>query len=143
MTIKEVNEMRVKGFENYEKETLLDAYTITNATKNTFADLEKDIKSELERKLNVGDQLSLDFGPTTFTTSMVELDEISFDCDEAALYNECLSSGQTLYMKNGVNTTAIKKDYKNGTLHPNLLKHVVITKQTSMKISKKARKEEN
>ena len=57
MTIKEVNEMRNKGFANFEKEKLLDAYTITNATKNTFADLEKDIKSALESKMNVGDQL--------------------------------------------------------------------------------------
>ena len=76
MTIKEVNEMRMKGLKNYEKEKLLDAYTIVNATKNTFADLEKDIKAELEKQMVVGDQLSLDFGSNTFTSTMVELDEI-------------------------------------------------------------------
>ena len=142
MTIKEVNEMRRNGFENYEKEKLLDAYTITNATKNTFADLEKDIKAELEKKMSVGDQLSLDFGTNTFTSTMVEMDEISFDCDDAVLYSECLKTGQTIYLKNGVNTTAIKKDYKNGSLHPDIIKHVVVTKQQAMKISKKAKKEE-
>lgn len=142
MTIKEVNEMRRNGLNNYGKEKLLDAYTITNATKNTFADLEKEIKSELEKQMSVGDQLSLDFGPNTFTSTMVELDEISFDCDEATLYSECTKLGQTLYLKNGVNTTAIKKDYKNGSLHPDIIKHIVITKQQTMKISKKTKKEE-
>lgn len=142
MTIKEVNEMRRNGLNNYGKEKLLDAYTITNATKNTFADLEKEIKSELEKQMSIGDQLSLDFGPNTFTSTMVELDEISFDCDEATLYSECTKLGQTLYLKNGVNTTAIKKDYKNGSLHPDIIKHIVITKQQTMKISKKTKKEE-
>lgn len=142
MTIKEVNEMRRNGLGNYEKEKLLDAYTITNATKNTFADLEKEIKSELEKKMVVGDQLSLDFGSNTFTSTMVELDEIGFDCDEATLYSECLKASQTIYLKNGVNTTAIKKDYKNGSLHPDIIKHITITKQQAMKISKKAKKEE-
>lgn len=142
MTIKEVNEMRRNGLSNYEKEKLLDAYTITNATKNTFAELEKDIKSELEKKMVVGDQLSLDFGSNTFTSTMVELDEIGFDCDESTLYAECTKLGQTIYLKNGVNTTAIKKDYKNGSLHPDIIKHIVITKQQAMKISKKAKKEE-
>lgn len=142
MTIKEVNEMRRNGLSNYGKEKLLDAYTITNATKNTFADLEKEIKSELEKQMVVGDQLSLDFGSNTFTSTMVELDEISFDCDESTLYSECLKASQTIYLKNGVNTTAIKKDYKNGSLHPDIIKHIVITKQQAMKISKKAKKEE-
>jgi hypothetical protein len=142
MTIKEVNEMRRNGFSNYGKEKLLDAYTITNATKNTFADLEKDIKAELEKQMVVGDQLSLDFGSNTFTSTMVELDEIGFDCDESTLYAECTKLGQTIYLKNGVNTTAIKKDYKNGSLHPDIIKHITITKQQAMKISKKAKKEE-
>lgn len=142
MTIKEVNEMRMKGLKNYEKEKLLDAYTIVNATKNTFADLEKDIKTELESKMSVGEQLSLDFGSNTFTSSMVELDEIGFDCDEPSLYAECTKLGQTIYLKNGVNTTAIKKDYKNGSLHPDIIKHITITKQSAMKITKKAKKEE-
>lgn len=142
ITIKEVNEMRRNGLSNYGKEKLLDAYTITNATKNTFADLEKEIKAELEKQMNVGDQLSLDFGSNTFTSSMVETDEISFDCDEAALYAECVKSSQTIYLKNGVNTTAIKKDYKNGSLHPDLIKHIVVCKQQAMKITKKAKKEE-
>lgn len=142
MTIKEVNEMRRNGLSNYGKEKLLDAYTITNATKNTFADLEKEIKSELEKQMVVGDQLSLDFGSNTFTSTMVELDEIGFDCDESTLYAECTKLGQTIYLKNGVNTTAIKKDYKNGSLHPDIIKHIVITKQQAMKISKKAKKEE-
>ena len=66
MTIKEVNEMRNKRFANFEKEKLLYAYTITNATKNTFADLEKEIKSARESKMNVGDQLSSEFGSNTF-----------------------------------------------------------------------------
>ena len=142
MTIKEVNEMRRNGLSNYGKEKLLDAYTITNATKNTFADLEKDIKAELEKQMVVGDQLSLDFGSNTFTSTMVDLDEIGFDCDESTLYAECTKLGQTIYLKNGVNTTAIKKDYKNGSLHPDIIKHVVVTKQQAMKISKKAKKEE-
>lgn len=144
MTIKEANEMRIKGLENYEKEKLLDAYTITNATKRSLADLEKDIKAELEKKMIVGDQLSLDFGSNTFTSTMVELDEIGFDCDEATLYGECLKASQTIYLKNGVNTTAIKKDYKNGTLHPDIIKHITVTKQTKFDISrtKKSKKEE-
>lgn len=142
MTIKEVNEMRTKGFGNFAKEKLLDAYTIINATKNTFSDLEKEIKTELEKQMVVGDQLSLDFGSNTFTSTMVELDEISFDCDESVLYSECLKAGQTLYLKNSINSTAIKKDYKNGSLHPDIVKHVVVTKQQTMKISKKAKKEE-
>lgn len=142
ITIKEVNEMRIKGLSNYGKEKLLDAYTITNATKKSFADLEKEIKDELERQMTVGEQLSLDFGSSTFTSSMVELDEISFDCDESTLYSECLKAGQTLYIKNGVNTTTIKKDYKSGFLHPDISKHIKITKQVEMKISKKAKKEE-
>lgn len=142
MTIKEVNEMRTKGFGNYAKEKLLDAYTITNATKTTLADLEKEIKTELEKQMVVGDQLSLDFGSNTFISTMVELDEISFDCDESVLHSECLKAGQTLYLKAGVNTTAIKKDYKNGSLHPDIVKHIVVTKQQAMKISKKAKKEE-
>ena len=142
ITIKEVNEMRIKGLSNYGKEKLLDAYTVINATKKSFADLEKEIKDELERQMSVGEQLSLDFGSSTFTSSMVELDEISFDCDESTLYSECLKASQTLYLKNGVNTTAIKKDYKSGTLHPDIVKHIKITKQVEMKISKKAKKEE-
>lgn len=142
ITIKEVNEMRRNGLSNYGKEKLLDAYTITNATKKTFSDLEKEIKDELERQMTVGEQLSLDFGSSTFTSSMVELDEISFDCDESTLYSECLKASQTIYLKNGVNTTAIKKDYKNGSLHPDIVKHIKVTKQVEMKISKKAKKEE-
>lgn len=142
MTIKEANEMRRNGLSNYGKEKLLDAYTIANATKKSLAELEKDIKSELEKKMVVGDQLSLDFGSNTFTSTMVELDEIGFDCDESTLYAECTKLGQTIYLKNGVNTTAIKKDYKNGSLHPDIIKHIVITKQQAMKISKKAKKEE-
>lgn len=142
ITIKEVNEMRRNGLSNYGKEKLLDAYTITNATKNTFADLEKEIKAELEKQMSVGEQLSLDFGSNTFTSSMVEEDEIGFDCTEAALYAECAKLGQTIYLKNGVNTTAIKKDYKNGSLHPDIIKHITVTKQAAMKISKKAKKED-
>ena len=144
MTIKEVNEMRTKGFENFTKEKLVEAYTITNATKTTLADLEKDIKAELEKQMVVGDQLSLEFGECNLTYSMVELDEIGFDCDEATLYSECLKAGQTLYLKNSINSTAIKKDYKNGSLHPDIVKHIVVTKQQTMRISKskKAKKEE-
>lgn len=141
MTIKEVNEMRRTGLENYGKEQLLDAYTITNATKKTFTDLEKDIKAALESKMEVGDQLSLDFGGSTFTSKMVSTEEISFDIDEASLYVEC-SRVASAYCKNGVDTTAIKKDYIKGTLHPDLIKHIVVTQQQEMKISKKARKEE-
>lgn len=138
MTIKEVNEMRRKGLENYGKEKLLDAYTITNATKNSLSDLEKEIKVAMEKQMVIGDQLSLDFGSNTFTSSMVEEDEIGFDCDESTLYSECLKASQTIYLKNGVNTTAIKKDYKNGSLHPDIIKHITITKQQKMNISKKA-----
>lgn len=143
MTIKDVKEMRRNGFNNYGKEQLLDAYTITNATKNTFTDLEKEIKTELENQMEVGDQLSLDFGPNTFTSTMVELEDIDFDCDEATLYSECTRLGQTLYLKNGVNTTAIKKDYKKGSLHPDIIKHITISTQATMKITKKAKKEED
>ena len=143
MTIKEVNEMRTKGFGNFTKEKLVEAYTIINATKNTFAELEKDIKAELEKQMVVGDQLSLEFGECNLTYSMVELDEIGFDCDEATLYSECLKAGQTLYLKNSINSTAIKKDYKNGSLHPDIIKHITITKQQSMKkTTKKIKKEE-
>ena len=142
MTIKEVSDMRRKGFENYEKEKLFDAFTVVNTTKNTFSGLEKDIKEVLTSKMNVGDQLSLDFGSNTFTSNMVELDDISFDCDDASLYSICASQGLTSYMKNGVNKTEIKKDYKKGSLDPELIKHIVITKQVEMKISKKSKKEE-
>ena len=107
-----------------------------------YIELEKEIKDELERQMSVGEQLSLDFGSNTFTSSMVEMDEIGFDCDESTLYSECLKASQTLYLKNGVNTTAIKKDYKNGSLHPDIVKHIKITKQVEMKISKKSKKEE-
>ena len=87
MTIKEVNEMRRNGLDKCEKDKLLDAYTIVNATKNTFADLEKEIKETLESKMEVGEQLSLDFGSNTFTSSMVNVDDIGFDCSDEDLYS--------------------------------------------------------
>lgn len=139
---KEASEMRRNGLSNYSLEELTSAFPVVNATKNTLAEFEKELKAEIENKMSVGDQLSIDFGSNTFTSSMVELDEIGFDCDEATLYSECAKLGQTLYLKNGVNTTAIKKDYKNGSLHPDIIKHITVTKQQAMKISKKAKKEE-
>lgn len=140
MTIKEVNEMRNKGFDNYEKEKLFDAYTIVNATKNTFTELEKDIKDTLESKMSVGDQLTLDFGQNTFISTMVSLDEIGFDCSDEDLY-KCAQSCADMYCTHGVNKTEIKKDYKKGVLHPDLIKHIKITTQSAMKISKKVKKE--
>lgn len=139
---KEASEMRRNGLSNYSLEELTSAFPVVNATKNTLAEFEKELKAEIENKMSVGDQLSIDFGSNTFTSSMVELDEIGFDCDEATLYSECLKASQTIYLKNGVNTTAIKKDYKNGSLHPDIIKHITVTKQSSMKITKKAKKEE-
>lgn len=139
---KEASEMRRNGLSNYSLEELTSAFPVVNATKNTLAEFEKELKAEIENKMSVGDQLSIDFGSNTFTSSMVELDEIGFDCDEATLYSECAKLGQTLYLKNGVNITAIKKDYKNGSLHPDIIKHITVTKQQAMKISKKAKKEE-
>lgn len=144
MTIKEVNEMRMKGMNTYGKEKLFDAYAITHATKKSLADIEKEITDALESQMTVGDQMSLELGDTTYTVSKVELDEIDFDCDESVLHSECLKAGQTLYLKAGVNTTAIKKDYKNGSLHPDIVKHIKINKQIKMKYPtpKKAKKEE-
>ena len=142
MKIREVNEMKVKGFENYEPEVLLDAYTITNATKTTLANLEKEVKSALEEKLNVGDQLSLDFGANTFSANMVELDDISFDCSEDDILSYCIKEGLSSFFKQSLNGTAIKKAYRDGTLNPDLVSHIVVNKQQEMKITKKARKEE-
>jgi hypothetical protein len=142
MTIKDINEMRVRGFENFEKEDLLEGYSITNTAKKSLAQMEKDLKEELDKKMYVGEQLSFDFGSTTFTATKVELDEIGFDCDESTLYTECLKLGQTIYLNNKVNTTAIKKDYNNGSLHPDISKHITITKQSTFKIPTKAKKEE-
>lgn len=144
MTIKEVNEMRMKGMKTYGKEKLFDAYAITHATKTTLVDIEKEITDALESQMTVGDQMSLELGDTTYAVSKVELDEIGFDCDESVLYSECLKAGQTLYLKNTINNTAIKKDYKNGSLHPDIAKHIKINKQIKMKYPtpKKAKKEE-
>ncbi|MCR5742080.1 MAG: hypothetical protein K6G38_06450 [Gammaproteobacteria bacterium] len=142
MTIKEVNEMRRNGLDKCEKGKLLDAYTIVNATKNTFADLEKEIKETLESKMEVGEQLSLDFGSNTFTSSMVNVDDIGFDCSDEDLYS-IASSCANMYCTHSVNKTEMKKDYKKGTLHPDLIKHVTITTQATMKITKKAKKEED
>ena len=142
MTIKEVNEMRRNGLDNYQTEQLMEGYVLVNATKNTFADLEKEIKLVMHEKMSIGEQLSLDFGPSTFTSACVELDEIGFDCSDDDLYSECIKLGMTIYTKNDVNKTAIKKDYKNGSLHPDLIKHIKITKQQELKITKKAKKEE-
>ena len=142
MTIKEVNQMRIRGLENFKEEELLEGYSVTNATKKTLAEMEKEIKAELEKKMSVGSQLSFDFGPTTYTASKVELDDLGFDCDEATLYTECLKLGQTIYLNNKVNTTAIKKDYTNGSLHPDISKHITVTKQAVFKIPTKANKKE-
>ena len=149
MTIEEVKEMRIKGFKNFAKETLLDACLVTSASKKELSikekelsDLEKDLKTELQEQMEVGEQISLELGSTTYTSTMVELDEIGINCDESVLYTTCLKAGLTLYLKNNVNLTLIKKAYKNGTLHPDLAKYIVVTKQQSMKLSKKTKKEE-
>lgn len=141
MTIKEVNEMRRNGLEKYETKELLDAYTIVNATKNTFATLEKDIKDTMETKMEVGEQLTLDFGNDSFTSKLVQVDEVSFDCSDDDLYVEC-SKVASAYCKSSVDKTAIKKDYIKGVLHPDIIKHIVIHQQETLKISKKAKKGE-
>lgn len=140
MTIKEVNKMRMEGFENYQGEQLLDAYSVTNATKNTLATLEKEIKDAMEKSMKVGDQLSLNFGNDTITSRMVSTEELSFDISDDDLYVEC-SKVASAYCKTAVDKAAIKKDFVKGVLHPDLCKHVVITQQQEMKISKKARKD--
>lgn len=156
MTIKEVKEMRINGFNNYEKEKLFDAYITTKASKKELStekkelgvkekelsSLEDEIEVELHNQMLVGEQLSLDFDSTTFTSTMVELDEIGINCPESVLYTACIKSGLTLYLKNSINLTMIKKDYKNGSLHPDLLKYITVTKQQGMKLSKKTKKEE-
>ncbi len=142
MTIKEIKQMRIRGFENFKEEELLEGYSVTNSTKNYLAGMEKDLKEELCKRMSVGEQMSFEFGPTTYTASKVELDDIGFDCDEATLYTECLKLGQTIYLNNKVNTTAIKKDYKNGSLHPDITKHITVTKQEVFRIPPKTKKEE-
>lgn len=139
MTIKEVNQLRQEGLENATKEQLMEAYPIVNATKNTLAALEKDIKDALESKMEVGDQLSLDFGSDTYTSKMISSDEISFDCSDDDLYLEA-SRVASSYCKTSVDKTAIKKDYVKGTLHPDLSKHVIVTQQQEMKITKTKKK---
>lgn len=140
MTIKEVNQLRKEGLDNATKEQLMEAYPIVNATKNTFASLEKEIKEALEGKMEVGDQLSFDFGSDIYTSKMVSVDEISFDCSDEDLYIEC-SKAASAYCKLSVDKTAIKKDYVKGILHPDIIKHVVVTQQQEMKMTKKAKKE--
>jgi hypothetical protein len=156
MTIEEVKEMNEKEFKGFEKEKLLDAYVTTKEYKKEISEdkkgliaIEKEcslfqnkIEIALQEQMEVGEQMSLDFDSSTFTSTIVELDEININCDEAVLYTACLKAGLTLYLKNSINLTAIKKDYKNGSLHPDLLKYIVVTKQQAMKISKKAKKEE-
>lgn len=143
VTPKEAIEMVQKGLENYSTEKIAAGTPLAGRVKNNWADIEKQFKEELEKRLALGDQLSLDFGEDNLTYSMVELDDISFDCDESTLHSELLKAGHIIYLKNGVNTTAIKKDYKNGSLHPDIVKHIVITKQQSMKKStKKIKKDE-
>ena len=89
--------------------------------------------------MEVGDQLSLDFGADTYTSKMVEVDDISFDCSDDDLYLEA-SRVASAYCKSTVDKTAIKKDYAKGILHPDLSKHVVVTQQQEMKISKTKKK---
>lgn len=140
MTIKEVNKLRMEGLENATKEQLMEAYPVVNATKNTLASLEKDIKEALESKMEVGDQLSLDFGSDTYTSKMVSVDEVSFDISDDDLYNEC-SKVASAYCKSSVDKLGIKRDYVKGILHPDIVKHVVVTQQQTLKFGKKAKKE--
>lgn len=154
--IKGTKEMKEKGFNNFTKDQLADSLAIVHSSnaeckseskkltdlQKHLTSLEKELNAEISNQTVVGEQLSLELGSTTYTLTAVELDEIDINCNEAVLYTACLKAGLTLYLKNNVNLTAIKKDYKNGSLHPDLLKYIVVTKQQAMKLSKKAKKEE-
>ena len=140
MTIKEANEIR-KDKEGHTPQENFEARTFLNKTKNTLAEAVKEFDTYLEDVLDKGVQLSMDLGPEVFSASMVDVEDISFDCSDEDLYS-IASSCANLFCTHNVDKTAMKKAYKNGTLHPDLIKHVVINTQQSLKFTKKAKKGE-
>lgn len=147
MTIKEVKEMRIKGLGNYEKEQLLDAYAVSNTYKKWYASAEKDLKEELNNRFVIGDQLSLELNDVKHKASKVEVQDVVADCTEDVLYSECLKAGLTIYLKNSVNLTALKKLYAEGSLPQNVADHFSVVKQekfsiTSSKVKGTTKKEE-
>lgn len=141
ITREEYEQMEIKGFENYDKEALKSARIYAKLSKNKYSAHEKEITAIMCDQMESGEQMSLALSDTEYTITKAEVDTIGFDCDESLIYSACLKAGQSLYLKNSVNTTAIKKDYLNGTLHPDIAAHIVVSKQLSMKESKSKIKE--
>lgn len=141
ITMKDLNEMVRNNFDGYTKEQVLNASVLAKSVKGTFADYQKKAEEKLESMMSVGDQLSLDFGSDTYTSTMVNTDDISFDCSDEDLYNIAQKEAN-LYCTHSVDKTAMKKDYKKGLLPTPLSDHIVITTQATMKITKKAKKGE-
>lgn len=141
ITIKQLMEMDRKGYDGSTKEEILNAVELAKATKTSFSDIQKRAEDKLQASLEPGEQLSLDFGSDTYSAALVDSEDISFDCSDDDLYNICLTEANK-YCKHDIDKAAIKKDYKKGLAPVAVTDHIVITTQTSMKISKKARKED-
>jgi hypothetical protein len=141
ITREEYEQMEIKGFENYDKEALTPAFVYSKLAEKRYSSNRKQIKAIMCDQMESGEQMSLALSDTEYTITKAEVDTIGFDCDESLIYSTCLKTGQSLYLKNSVNTTAIKKDYLNGTLHPDIAAHIVVSKQLSMNESKSKIKE--
>ena len=141
MNNKELNEMIVKNFDGYTKEQILNASVFAGVVKKKYAEIQEKANEKLESMMSVGDQLSLDFGSETYTSSMVETSDIFFDVTDEDLYR-IAQADAPLYCTHGIDKTSMKKDYKKGVLPKCLNDHVVINTQAKMKLTHKEKKGE-
>ena len=140
ITMKQIKEMKTKGYQEYPNEELAEALALVNVAKNELATIEGDLKDTLGKSMTVHDQLSINLGDACYTSKVVEVNDISFDISESDLYILC--HGKGVYIKSSLDITSLKKDIaKKVSIDPEIAAHVVLTRQEEFKFSKKTIKE--
>lgn len=144
MNGKKLNEMRTKGWSEYEASDLHAAASFASATKNTFKDVEDEIKDVLEDKMSSMDpstQLTLDLGDYTYSSEMKDTNSYEFDVTETEMIDLLKTAGlDTVFVDTKLNKTALVREFKKGSLASTISAHIVVKTQPSLKFGRRQKK---
>ena len=142
ITFAEIQKQYNEGtVDNTSKEFRGQAIQQITGTVKTLTAVKKAYEESLEKSLAPGEQISFDFGDNDCLAELKDTDKLGFDIPNADLLSIARKCASGL-IKSEFNETEAKKLYKKGTLPAELAEHVVVTRQTAMKISSKKRKED-
>lgn len=117
MTIKEMIDMRIKGFSNCKKEEVAEVIPLANQKKNAFAAIEKEAKGALQEMLDKDEQLQFTFDSDPYGAGFKEKKAYRFKISNEALATLCAKVAPT-YNHLVADESALIDAYKKGLALP-------------------------